>query len=100
MPFVKGMKRPEGAGRKPGTPNKVKSVVRYRLIEYTNTDAFWQKFMEELMSLDGKDFVNACKGLFEIVEPKLTAIAAEVSEKTKDTSLIERLQALSEAAQG
>ncbi len=70
------------------------------LIDYTNTKQFWDKFIMELESLDGKDYVNAAKGIFEIVEPKLTAIAAEVSEKTKDTSLIERLQALSDTAQG
>ena len=98
--FVKGQKKPAGSGRVAGTPNKKKPIVRQMLTDYTNTKQFWDKFIMELESLDGKDYVNAARGIFEIVEPKLTAITAEVSEKTKDASLIERLQALSDAAQG
>jgi hypothetical protein len=98
MPFEKGHKKI--AGRTKGVGNKKKSIVRGMLINFTNTEEFWDKFFTELESLDGKDYVNAAKGIFDIIEPKLTAISAEVTETKNDVPLIERLRTLSEDAQG
>ncbi len=100
MPFVKGMKKVPGSGRKKGTPNKKKPVVREMLVNFTGTEEFWEKFFTELASLDGKDYVNAAKGIFDIIEPKLTAISADISESGRDTPLLERLRTLSEEAEG
>ena len=100
MPFVKGQRKVPGSGRTKGTPNKKKSIVREMLVGFTNTEEFWDRYFSELSSLDGRDYVTAAKDIFGIIEPKLTAISADITEGAKDTPLLERLRILSDEAQG
>lgn len=100
MPFVKGMKKVPGSGRKPGTKNIVQPIIRKMLTEFTNTEEFWDRFYQELDALEGKDYINGCKVIFDVVEPKLSAIQAEITQGKADTPLLNYLRELSENAQG
>lgn len=73
--FQKG--RQKTGGRQKGTKNKKNSIVREKLIDITNTDEFWNKFIMELFSLEGREFIHGCKEMFEFVEAKLQAVALD-----------------------
>lgn len=100
MPFVKGMKKVSGSGRKKGTTNAVTPIIRKMLTEFTSTEEFWDRFYKELDTLEGKDYINGCKVIFDVVEPKLSAIQAEITQGNMDTPLLNYLRELSENAQG
>ncbi len=100
MPFKKGQKKIPGSGRKKGVGNRKKPIVREMLINFTNTTEFWDRYFSELSSLDGKDYVSAAKGVFDIIEPKLTAISADITEGKSDTPLLDRLRLLGDEANG
>lgn len=94
MAFHKGQQKTPGSGRKKGTPNKKKPIVRQMLIDVTNDDKFWQKWLTELFSLEGRDFTHAAKEIFDIIEPKLQAVAVEGNLDSKKSSVLDIIAGL------
>ena len=84
MAFEKGYSG-NPTGRKPGTPNKATSTARQVISDVlAGTDA--ATLQAKLVSLDGKEFIDAYVKLAEFVTPKLQRTALEPEAPTYDYS--------------
>lgn len=75
MPFKKGHKKHENAGRKQGTPNK-RTEQWEQFAEYCLNGGL-DKFKTELTALKGEKYVNAFLTLLEYHKPKLARTTLE-----------------------
>ncbi len=78
--FKPGDKRPENAGRKPGTLNK-KTMLLFETLETLRVDPV-REIIDLLPALEPKDKVNVYLDLLGYIYPKRKAI--EFSEETEN----------------
>lgn len=83
MPFKKGDKRPQNAGREKGTPNK-RTEQWEQFAEYCLNSGL-EKFQEEMNKLKGQQFVNAFVNIMEFHKPKLSR--SEVKAQVEDVGV-------------
>jgi len=89
MPFKKGDTNINRKGRAKNSPNKNTSTLK-ELITTALTGSF-DKFLDELNNLKGRDFVNAYTNLLKYNLPTLKA--SEVKEvKTNDYNNAEKIE--------
>lgn len=93
MKFEAGMPRPEGAGRKKGTPNK-KTATFNELLEALNIEP-----VSELVALkdklSSKEWADVLRDLISYIYPKRKAIEHEVEVSTDSRTLTDdQLQAM------
>lgn len=74
MPFVKGVCANK-KGRGKGTPNFA-SIEKRQLIEFLKEEGA-QRFIQELMTLQGKDYCQAYIPVIEVAFPKLSRTVLE-----------------------
>lgn len=85
MPFEKGNKASNG--RPKGAKSK-KTLILEGFI-HSILEGGAQKFHDEVMKLEGKDFINAYKDLLEYGMPKLARIEPKKDSEIKDIPKIE-----------
>lgn len=92
MAFVKGQERAEGAGRKPGTTNKVTRQMREML--RGAAEGNMDRFLEELDTLHGEKYVNAYLTMCKFILPTLQSVRVD-DTNTAARSITEKLIELS-----
>lgn len=84
--FVKGMARPEGAGRKAGSSNLVTRQMREMLRGAAEGNL--DRFLEELNSLHGDKYVNAYLTMCKFVLPTLQSVKVDdVNSSTRSITM-------------
>lgn len=81
MPFTKGNKH--GNGRPKGSKN-IETIEKRNLIGYIKEQGV-EKFLQELETLEGKEYCKIYKDIVELAFPKLsrTELSGDLEEKHK-----------------
>ena len=95
--FTKGMTRPDGAGRKPGSSNVVTRQMREML--RGAAEGHMERFLEELDTLHGEKYVNAYLTMCKFVLPTLQSVKVD-DINTTTRSITMKLLELRERSAG
>lgn len=95
--FEKGMTRPDGAGRKPGSSNKVTRLMREMLRGAAEDNM--ERFLEELDTLHGEKYVNAYLTMCKFILPTLQSVKVD-DTNTATRSITMKLMELSAKSEG
>ena len=80
--FEKGNKI--GQGRPKGSPNKASVVAKEAIERIVSDTETIERLKEELLSLEGRDFVNCYAKLAEFVVPKKAEIDHNTTDEMKE----------------
>ncbi|HEY8270749.1 MAG TPA: hypothetical protein VIG33_07650 [Pseudobdellovibrionaceae bacterium] len=85
--FAKGMKKVEGSGRKPGTPNK-KSLLRVEEVLAEKNVNPTEEILAIIPSLDPNEQVRAWGMLLSYIQPKPASGGVGKSDSSDDTNIL------------
>jgi hypothetical protein len=90
----KAIQKVRGTPFKLGNPGKPKGALSEKtrfwleLKDFITTEGA-EKFQDELMKLDGKEYINSYINILEYFQPKLQKIDADVKSMDKTITIIE-----------